>query len=176
MQASPSTAAETTTYPASVTSAAFSAAPTYAIDPSEEDYYNFALNVDSIALGITIAGVLPVVFFLSRLVVLLYRWCEWRKRKRMRRNTYRKDRRRDVEAVDPWAKPELSARQARYEMGGAVKRFEMDGGGGRVELPADGGSGGARRACNRQELRGEEFSTELMCEKTAGQLEVLILT
>lgn len=147
---------------------------------NDETFYdtNFSANADYVGLGVTIAGVLPFLFILRTIVVWLFRWHEWRRRKRRLPSLVRKrvSKRGDEEAAGFGWKPELSAKQARYEMEAEERRFEMSGEDARAEIAVDSVGRRVARETLRQELRGGEFSQELMGQPIRRQPEVLILT
>ena len=156
-------ATPTSGYPSAASSAP-AATSSFVTDPySYAGYY--AENLSYIGLGVTIAGVMPAVYFINCAVIILYEWRERRRRRRERPTGSRvgkRRRRRDEELGFGFGeKPELSAEQTRAEMEAHENRAEMDGGDVRFELPVDCYRVRGREVIGLHELRGDDGAGEL---------------
>ncbi len=181
------TASQTTILSALPTESYNSAVSSTTPDPSNYDSNPFEANFNSVGLGITIAGVVPFVLVVRTIVVWLFKWREWRQRKRRAPHVgrYGRVKRQDEEAVGFGKKAELSAKQARFEKEAEERRFEMEAEGkrfeisgvdARVEMPVGESTQELWGHEVAQELRGDEYSHEVIGRLVYRQPEVLILT
>ena len=119
-------------------------------------------SMDSLILGITFVGVVPVTALLASVVVKVFRW-QQRKQKRGpaigRNGVKRKISQPSLQQPDLHPKAELDVEQARQEIEARERRYEMDGADAFLELPV--AHDGLLSLGLTHELKGDEHSTEL---------------
>lgn len=117
---------------------------------------------ESLILGITFVGVVPVTALLASVVVKMFRW-QQRKQKRGsaigRNSVKRVNSQPSLQQPDLHAKAELDVEQARQEIEARERRYEMDGADAVLELPV--AHDGLLSLGLTHELKGDEHSTEL---------------